>query len=164
MSAFTAAGVLPYSVSGGCKHYYFGHERSTNTLTTFCGKKNKNEKTLACAIREFGEESLGAIAKKKHVYKCIKNGNSTKKVANLAVKQMTYIAKVNIKGDPVKKFEKKIKKPGLKKHQKEIKKIVEISGPKLRQLVSTGQTSYKGIKFRADTFGTLQKALANNQL
>lgn len=166
MAAITAAGVLPRASYNGSDYYYFGVDKK-NEITTFCGKKNNGETNRACAAREFGEESLGAITSKKKISKILQKFTNVTRIENSAVKQITYIARVQISKknkNPMARFQKRLKKPGLKAHQKEIKKIVAINRNHLRNLLQSGNHFHNKSRFRGDTWGTLCLALNNNQL
>ena len=153
----TAAGVLPKSHYQGTEYYYFGVTKQ-NELTTFCGRRDNNEKIKKCAAREFIEESLGAIVKKDKIKEQLKSMKKVVKITNSRHKQEVYIADVKIKSNPMKKFDKKCKEPGLKHHQKEIKKIVAISSATLRRLVQTNTRDYAGSNFRADAWQVISQA------
>ena len=162
MSSITAAGVLPKASYQGSDYYYFGVDKK-NEITTFCGTKNIGEKDHKCAVREFIEESLGVIASKKTISGILKNKNVTR-IKNSKAKQITYIAKVTIKGNPMTKFQVAIKKPGLKKHQKEMKKIIAIEASHLRKIITSNQHVLNGSLFRGDAWGTLKLALNSGKL
>jgi hypothetical protein len=163
MSHVTAAGVLPKSTYHGSDYYYFGVEKKKNEITTFCGKKNKGETNRKAAAREFTEESLGAITSKKTISGVLKNKNITR-IENSHAKQITYIARVSIKGNPITKFQAKLKNPKLKPHQKEIKRIIAIEASHLRKMVANNQQVYQGSLFRGDAWGTLKLALNSGKL
>lgn len=162
MTIISAAGVLPKSSYHGSDYYYFGVDKK-NEITTFCGRKNKGEANRACATREFMEESLGAITSKSKVASVLKNKGITR-IENSAVKQITYIAKVSIKGNPMKTFQAKLKNPKLKSHQKEIKRIIAIEASHLRNIVNSNQKVYSGALFRGDAWGTLKLAVNANKI
>ncbi|MDB6081022.1 MAG: hypothetical protein JWO53_294, partial [Chlamydiia bacterium] len=128
-----AAGVLPKATYQGDEYYYFGVDKR-NEITTFCGKKDKGEKNRACAAREFMEESLGAIASEKKIKKILEKSKGVLRIENLAAKQITYIVNLKLKENPMEKFDKKIKKKGLKKHQKEMEKIIAMKASTLKNL------------------------------
>ena len=164
MASISAAGVLPRSQYNGSDYYYFGVTSGKKEITTFCGRKNPGEKNRKCAAREFMEESLGAITSEDKIKKILKVLKNVTRIENRAVKQVTYITPLKIKGNPMAIFNKKRNAPGLKAHQKEIKEIVAIKVSDLISQVRANNRIYKGHAFRGDAWGTLQLALKNNQL
>ena len=165
MSNFTAAGILPRSTYNNQDYYYFGVTKNKGELTTFCGNKDASDKNVkACAIREFNEESLGAIADKKTIKKVLGDKKKVKKIENNKAKQVTYIATLKIKGNPLAKFQKAVKKPGLPAHKKEITEIVAIPRAQVIQLIASGNHYYQGRLFRGDAWGTLDIANQHGKL
>lgn len=156
---FSAAGVMPKGSYNGSDYYYFGVDKK-NEITTFCGKKSAGESNAKCAAREFDEESLGALISKKKIDSILKKHVPT--IANHAVKQITFMPTLKIKGNPIKKFAekrwgKKAKK--LNHSQKEMTKIVAIEKNQLRNLANSNQHYYQGSQFRGDAWGTIKLAV-----
>jgi len=164
MTVITAAGILPKSMYQGTEYYYFGAIKRTGELSTFCGSLDKNESVKKGAIREFMEESLGAITKKEKIKKIIDKFKNVVRIDNPRVKQTTFIASVKIKENPIKKFAKKRMKPGLTHVQKEMQEIVAIKTTDLVKALQTNNRIYKGHLFRGDAWGTLKIAHQNNLL
>jgi hypothetical protein len=164
MSIISAAGILPKSTYNGTEYYYFGLSKNSRELSTFCGKLDKNEKPKKGAIREFMEESLGAIVTKEKIKKILENKSKVSKIENPKAKQRTYIAAVKIKENPMKKFQQARVKSNLPKHKKEVLEIVAIKTSDLIKALTTNNHFYKGHQFRGDAWGTLQIAHSRNLL
>lgn len=165
--SFTGAFVIPTAMYKGQKYLYFGIEKNSKEVSAFGGKRDKNEKIQKTAVRELREESHGVFAKDKtiktkladqqkyHVHK-IDTHNTC----------VSYLVPVEPKGSPMERFAKANQKSGLKRHQREMIKVIAVKASDIIQQVNahSGNLQFHGHPSRALLNSVLREAVAKNYL